>query len=44
MVEICQMYHWDYYTYLNQPLWFIEMITEKMIIDGKKQQAEQHKK
>ena len=39
MVEICEKFKWDYYTYINQPHWFIELIVEKMIIDAKKEAA-----
>jgi len=39
MIEVCQLFHWDYYTYLSQPVWFIDMILEKMRIDAKKQQS-----
>jgi len=36
IVVICEMYGWDYHTYMNQPVWFIDLIKEKIIIDGKK--------
>ncbi len=39
IIEICRQYHWDYYTYLAQPLWVIDLIVEKMKIDAKKQKA-----
>jgi hypothetical protein len=39
MIEICQyMKGWDYYTYMNQPTWFLELIRLKRNIDGKYQQ------
>jgi len=34
------VYGWDYYTYMNQPTWFVELIIERMRIDAKKQEAE----
>lgn len=43
MIEVCRLYGWDYYTYLAQPAWFIEMILERMSIDGKKAEAERTK-
>lgn len=36
MLEICEKYHWDYYTFNEQPTWVISMIIEKMRIDAKK--------
>lgn len=27
---------WDFYQYLNQPEWFIELIKEKLKIDSQK--------
>lgn len=37
MLEICERYHWDYWTYLKQPMWLLTMIVDKMNIDAKKQ-------
>lgn len=37
VIEICQRMHWDYYTYISQPQWFIEMIIDKMKIDARKE-------
>lgn len=39
MIEICERFHWDYYTYMQQPLVFIDLIVKKMEIDAKKQKA-----
>lgn len=35
MVMICQEFKWDFYTYMNQPTYFIELIKEKLIRDNK---------
>lgn len=43
ILEICEKYKWDYYTYLAQPVWFIELIHDRMSIDAKKAKAEQAK-
>ena len=43
VVEVCRAYKWDFYTYLAQPAWFLDLIIEKMIIDGKKAEAENAK-
>jgi len=26
IAEICNMMNWDYYTYINQPYWFLETV------------------
>lgn len=31
------MFHWDYYTYERQPMWFINLIKERMRIDDIKE-------
>ena len=36
IVSICQEMGWDYYTYMNQPNWFLELIINKIVIDNKK--------
>jgi hypothetical protein len=41
MVHICEQYHWDYETYMRQPMWFLELIHKKLEIDGKKAQRDQ---
>ena len=43
MVEICKTYKWDYYMYLAQPVWFVDLIVEKMKIDAQKLEAEEKK-
>lgn len=43
MVAICEMYGWDYFTYIAQPEWFIKTITEKMKIDSIRQKQEEAK-
>lgn len=35
IAEICQLMHWDYNTYLNQPTWFINLIREKRNTEAK---------
>jgi hypothetical protein len=40
---VCREYKWDYWTYLDQPYWFIKAITERMKIDGVKAKAEEAK-
>jgi hypothetical protein len=29
IIEICEKFGWDYYQFLQQPIWFIELIIEK---------------
>mgnify|MGYP007071573818 CR=1 FL=1 len=36
---ICEKMGWDYYTYLDQPTWFVELLIQKMEIDNKKEAA-----
>ncbi len=36
MIAICQEMGWTYEEYLNQPIWFINLLKAKMIIDNKK--------
>lgn len=43
IVEVCRLFGWDYYQYLAQPVWFIDLIQKKLEIDGKKQEAERRK-
>jgi hypothetical protein len=43
MLEVCRLYGWDYYTYQAQPVWFVDLIHERMAIDGKKAEAENKK-
>jgi hypothetical protein len=40
MVEICERMGWDWYTYHNQPAWFIQLIEHKMGIEAKRQERE----
>lgn len=35
VVAICQEFKWDFYTYMSQPKYFIELIKEKLIRDQK---------
>jgi hypothetical protein len=43
IVEICRQFKWDYYTYLAQPVWFVDLIIEGMKIDAMKAEREQAK-
>ena len=43
IVEVCRAYKWDFYTYLAQPSWFLDLILEKMSIDATKAEAEARK-
>ena len=35
MLEIMEKYGWDYHTYQNQPEWVIDLILEKIKLEGK---------
>jgi len=37
---MCEHMHWDYHTYMAQPLWFLYLVEKKMEIDSKKQKQE----
>lgn len=39
MVAICERFGWDYYTYLSQPYWLIDLIAEKWSIDAKRAES-----
>ena len=43
MVAICEVYGWTRDEFLDQPVWFIDLIREKMRIDSQKQEAELNK-
>ena len=34
-LEVMRIYGWDWFTYLSQPSWLIDLAVEKMIIDKK---------
>lgn len=36
ILELCEKYGWDYYTYLNQPSWFLELAKIKYSLDNQK--------
>lgn len=36
IVAICQEFGWDYYQYMAQPKWFIEILKDKLEIDAEK--------
>lgn len=42
IVEICQLFGWDYHTYMNQPVFFIQLIIDKLTID--REEAKKQKK
>lgn len=43
IVVICEKYHWDYYQYLNQPAWFLELVQIKMRLDNERVIRESNK-
>jgi len=43
IAEVCLQYGWTYEEYLDQPIWFIDLIVRRMEIDAKKQKAENQK-
>lgn len=40
---VCERMHWDYFTYMRQPTWFVALIIEKLKIETKKQEEEMRK-
>lgn len=34
IIAICQEMKWDYYTYLRQPIWFINLLKIKLKVDS----------
>jgi hypothetical protein len=42
MLTICERYGWDYFTYINQPAWLLDLIVRKMDIEAQKAQQEPH--
>lgn len=36
MLRICELMHWDYWTYIEQPQWFIDALLDKFEIDFKR--------
>lgn len=43
IVAVCELYGWDYHTYMAQPFWFIQLILEKMRIDAEKAKKDEIK-
>jgi hypothetical protein len=41
IVTICQEFKWTYNEYMDQPLWFLTLIREKMMRDNKEQEMAQ---
>jgi len=44
MVAVCQEFGWDYYTYINQPSWFLALVRHKLIIDNKEMEMKMKKR
>jgi hypothetical protein len=40
MLEILERYGWDYFVYMRQPAWLLDLIVHKMEIEAKKAKAE----
>jgi len=40
MLIICEKMGWDYYTYINQPSWFIKGLNKKIYLDTYKHNLE----
>lgn len=38
MLIICEKFGWGYDEYLTQPVWFIEALRAKMVIDNKREE------
>ena len=36
IVTICEKYKWDYYQYIAQPVWFLDLVKLKFILDNEK--------
>lgn len=36
VLELCEKYGWDYYTYHNQPNWFLELAKVKFRLDNER--------
>jgi hypothetical protein len=34
MIEVCSFMGWDYFTYKNQPSWFIDLIVKKLSLES----------
>lgn len=43
VVEVCKMFGWTYDEYLDQPTFFLELISEKYRIDAANQANEMRK-
>ena len=43
MVTVCEMYSWTYQEYQEQPIFFIELIKEKMVRDNKEREMQTRK-
>lgn len=43
MATICERFGWTYEEFMNQPVFFIELIREKMVRDNKEQELQAKK-
>lgn len=41
IIEICEKFGWDYYQFLDQPAWFIELIVEKMKAEARERKRKE---
>jgi hypothetical protein len=39
-VWVCETYGWTYQEYLEQPVWFIHLIREKLVRDNKEREMQ----
>jgi len=42
-VYVCERMGWDYFTYMSQPQWFLELIIGKLEIEAKREAKESSK-
>lgn len=43
MLVLCDYMKWDYYTYWNQPQWFLDAMFTKIGIDSRRQETKTNK-
>jgi len=43
MVTICQEMNWTYYEYMSQPVWFLDMLCDKLSMDNERSRKESEK-
>jgi hypothetical protein len=44
MIDICERFGWDYYQFLEQPSWFIELIVEKVNAENREMKRREKEK